>query len=246
MISHQIKPWRRNQSGQFPQKIHRIKDHIGRSISPTMPQLIQNTAVRELRQTLRRHRRPPRVPAEFETPQSIPFPDLIILGEESHTSGKERDAETGLDYFGARYLSSAQGRWTSPDPTYLSVNAFNPQSWNRYSYVLNNPLLYVDPMGLWELYAEDLYKIKKKKDGTEERVFDKRVIYARQTQDNDDGASLAKQLGLTGKDAAKFAEKVGSGDNVHLADQGGLIGSVFGAVETRLTDRNVSMILRHL
>jgi len=101
-------------------------------------------------------------------------------------------------------------------------------------------------MGLWELYAEDLYKIKKKKDGTEERVFDKRVIYARQTQDNDDGASLAKQLGLTGKDAAKFAEKVGSGDNVHLADQGGLIGSVFGAVETRLTDRNVSMILRHL
>jgi RHS repeat-associated protein len=32
-------------------------------------------------------------------------------------TGKERDAETGLDYFGARYFSSAQGRFTSPDPT---------------------------------------------------------------------------------------------------------------------------------
>jgi RHS repeat-associated protein len=30
-------------------------------------------------------------------------------------TGKERDAETGLDYFGARYMSSAQGRWTTPD-----------------------------------------------------------------------------------------------------------------------------------
>ncbi len=46
----------------------------------------------------------------------------------SQFTSKERDAETGLDYFGARYLSSAQGRWTSPDPTLLSVNAFNPQA----------------------------------------------------------------------------------------------------------------------
>jgi RHS repeat-associated protein len=155
----------------------------------------------------------------------------------SRSTGKERDAETGLDYFGARYLSAAQGRWTSPDPTLLSVNAFNPQSWNRYSYVMNNPLLYVDPLGLWEIYAEDLYKWKKKKDGTEERVFDKRVVYARKTEKDDDGASLAKQLGMTGKDATKFAEKIGSGDNVRLADQGGLVGNVFGAVESRLTEQ---------
>jgi RHS repeat-associated protein len=37
-------------------------------------------------------------------------------------TGKERDTETGLDYFGARYMSSAQGRFTSPDPSNLSVD----------------------------------------------------------------------------------------------------------------------------
>ena len=34
----------------------------------------------------------------------------------SRFTGRERDAETGLDYFGARYMSAAQGRFTSPDP----------------------------------------------------------------------------------------------------------------------------------
>jgi RHS repeat-associated protein len=65
-------------------------------------------------------------------------------------TGKERDAETGLDYFGARYLSGAQGRFTTVDPSMQSAVLQNPQSWNRYSYALNNPLLYVDPTGeLW-------------------------------------------------------------------------------------------------
>jgi RHS repeat-associated protein len=63
-------------------------------------------------------------------------------------TGKERDAETGLDYFGARYFSGAQGRFTSPDPTFLVFNKlFNPQRWNLYSYALNNPFRYIDPDG---------------------------------------------------------------------------------------------------
>jgi RHS repeat-associated protein len=77
---------------------------------------------------------------------------------------KERDSESGLDYFLARYYSSAQGRFASVDPynviieaqsaidkkgaekqfiTYLS----NPQRWNRYSYALDNPMFYTDPKG---------------------------------------------------------------------------------------------------
>ena len=64
-------------------------------------------------------------------------------------TSKERDAETGLDYFGARYMSSAQGRFTSPDPLMGSANVLNPQSWSRYSYGLNNPLRYSDPLGLY-------------------------------------------------------------------------------------------------
>lgn len=65
-------------------------------------------------------------------------------------TGKERDAETGLDYFGARYMSSAQGRFTSPDPLLSSGRPWAPQTWNRYAYGLNNPLRYTDPTGLYE------------------------------------------------------------------------------------------------
>ncbi len=63
-------------------------------------------------------------------------------------TGKERDSETSLDFFGARYMSSAQGRFTSPDILLMDQDPANPQSWNLYSYVRNNPLSNVDPSGL--------------------------------------------------------------------------------------------------
>lgn len=61
---------------------------------------------------------------------------------------KERDNETGLDCFGERYYASTQGRFVSVDPLGASAIVSNPQSFNRYTYVLNNPLKYVDPDGL--------------------------------------------------------------------------------------------------
>jgi RHS repeat-associated protein len=87
---------------------------------------------------------------------------------------KERDIETGLDYFGARYYAS-QGRFTGADPYDINferqetadsqeANALftayigHPQHWNHYSYALNNPLKYVDPDGLYEYEAELLGK----------------------------------------------------------------------------------------
>jgi RHS repeat-associated protein len=63
-------------------------------------------------------------------------------------TSKERDNETGLDYFGARYYASTQGRFTSPDPLQSSGRQIYPQSWNRYSYVMNHPLSLIDPDGL--------------------------------------------------------------------------------------------------
>jgi RHS repeat-associated protein len=49
--------------------------------------------------------------------------------DEQQFAGKERDAETGLDYFTARYMSSAQGRFMSPDP--LGGSLLDPQTLNR-------------------------------------------------------------------------------------------------------------------
>jgi RHS repeat-associated protein len=61
-------------------------------------------------------------------------------------TGYERDAESGLDSASARHYSSNLGRFMSTDP--LSGTPGNPQSWNRYSYVYNNPLNATDPSGL--------------------------------------------------------------------------------------------------
>ena len=65
-------------------------------------------------------------------------------------TAQERDVETGLDYFLARYYTWVQGRFTSPDPLLSSGRVELPQSWNRYSYVFNNPLAFTDPFGLYE------------------------------------------------------------------------------------------------
>lgn len=54
---------------------------------------------------------------------------------------------TGLDYFGARYYSGAQGRFTSPDAPFADQQVEDPQSWNLYAYVRNNPLKNTDPTG---------------------------------------------------------------------------------------------------
>jgi RHS repeat-associated protein len=73
----------------------------------------------------------------------VPSPDSFNL----KFTGKERDAESGLDWFKARYFSGAQGRFTSPDAPFNDQDPSDPQSWNLYSYVRNNPLRFTDPTG---------------------------------------------------------------------------------------------------
>lgn len=68
---------------------------------------------------------------------------------EHHFTGKERDAESGNDYFGARYYGSNMGRFMSPDPLYLEMHRLgDPQQLNLYMYGRNNPLSITDPTGL--------------------------------------------------------------------------------------------------
>ena len=64
-------------------------------------------------------------------------------------TGDERDSETSMDHTPFRQYSSSVERWMTPDPAGLAVaDPTNPQSWNRYAYVLNNPLALADPTGL--------------------------------------------------------------------------------------------------
>jgi RHS repeat-associated protein len=73
----------------------------------------------------------------------------------SCSTGKERDTESGNDYFKYRYYASSMGRWMSPDPSGLThANLGNPQSLNLYNYVGNNPLTRTDLDGLcWKGFS---------------------------------------------------------------------------------------------
>lgn len=60
-------------------------------------------------------------------------------------TGQEKDTETGLNYYGARYYNAELKRFTQPDT--LLQNVYDPQLLNRYAYARNNPLKYTDPTG---------------------------------------------------------------------------------------------------
>lgn len=67
---------------------------------------------------------------------------------EQKYSRTERDKATGLDHTWFRKLENQAGRWTSPDPYNGSASLGNPQSFNRYNYVENQPTNFIDPSGL--------------------------------------------------------------------------------------------------
>jgi RHS repeat-associated protein len=75
-----------------------------------------------------------------------------------HFTGKQRDSESNLDYFGARYFGGGNnlGRFMTPDPTgKAAAHVEDPQTWSMYSYVRNNPMSMVDPKGTDALWVTD-------------------------------------------------------------------------------------------
>jgi RHS repeat-associated protein len=93
------------------------------------------------------------IPYQTESCSSLPFGDgLNCTGSDVdplHFTGKERDAATGLDNFGARYNSSSFGRFMSADPLYIEAHRLpDPQRLNLYAYARNNPVNLTDPTGL--------------------------------------------------------------------------------------------------
>ena len=65
-------------------------------------------------------------------------------------TGYEKDQETGLDFAEARYYNNQHGRFTAVDPMLASGLSSNPQTFNRYAYVSNNPTNATDPTGMWQ------------------------------------------------------------------------------------------------
>ncbi len=86
----------------------------------------------------------------MQTCSNLPFGDGLNCSAAGATptyfTGYLRDGETNLDFANARYFSSQFGRFMSPDS--VGGNVADPQSFNLYAYVLNNPLSAVDPSGL--------------------------------------------------------------------------------------------------
>ncbi|MGH9690166.1 MAG: RHS repeat-associated core domain-containing protein [Candidatus Acidiferrales bacterium] len=97
-------------------------------------------------------------PSIVECDDYYPFGELTSCGGSSITTheftGNERDSKSDLDNFGARYDSSAMGRFMSPDPGNAGADPSNPQSWNMYSYVMNDPLTLTDPTGMFNLGSD--------------------------------------------------------------------------------------------
>jgi RHS repeat-associated protein len=71
----------------------------------------------------------------------------------------QRDGESGLDYAMARYYASRSGRFMTPDPGHIGAFPENPQSWNAYAYVGNDPVNRKDSTGLaWELCFDGAFE----------------------------------------------------------------------------------------
>jgi RHS repeat-associated protein len=83
---------------------------------------------------------------------SLPFGDAQATSgadyDAYHFAALDHDYESGTDHAQFRQYNNAQGRWLSPDPYRGSYDVSNPQSMNRYAYVVNNPLANIDPSGL--------------------------------------------------------------------------------------------------
>ena len=141
---------------------HYTVDHLG------TPRYITNA----WRQQIGRHAYYPfgeESTAEWQNQESMKF------------TGHERDTSFGgsldyLDYMHARSYRPVQGRFLSVDPTWESADAGRPQSWNRYSYVTNNPIVLTDPDGRKAIIRRDRNNIyieipvRFSRDATPERI----------------------------------------------------------------------------
>ncbi len=107
----------------------------------------------------------------------------------------ERDNESELNFAQARYQNPNLGRFTSPDPLMASALTYEPQTWNRYVYVLNNPENLIDPTGMLSTHTD--------KDGKVIAVYDDKDLGVYVHQKEWDGKS---NLSNNGPGVVKIGE----------------------------------------
>jgi RHS repeat-associated protein len=154
-------------------------------------------------------------------------------GNGSRCTGKERDSETGLDYFGKRYYGNGFGRFVSPDSIANDWELANPQTWNRYVYARNSPLVFSDPDGAAvELLGDDEQR-KKELDLFKQSVGNKDAASRLYINEVKDGDKTRYFVGIKG-DIGDFMKL--SATSHDLAN----IVSNKNVVEFGLTDRNLA------
>ncbi len=134
-------------------------------------------------------------------------------------TGYERDNEIGLDYAQARYFNYGHGRFTSPDDFLNDTHGSDPQSWNLYAYVSNNPLRYIDPSGEIQFNDDGTVKTENRRaNGTTEFVINGRT-YSRFGPDikGKDGKTYSvigevKTVNIFANDGTKIAATVAVGE----------------------------------
>jgi RHS repeat-associated protein len=141
---------------------------------------------------------------EKPIPNRVSSNAMMFTGHERDTESASSDNPDGLDYMMARYYSSSLGRFMAVDPAAASVKPEKPQTWNRYTYALNNPLFYVDPDGrkYVDKEGQDL-KDKTQKDGNEHQKEDTQL-----GEEDPDAIHTEKE------DVAVFVEKDAKGNEV--------------------------------
>ncbi|HEY6850233.1 MAG TPA: RHS repeat-associated core domain-containing protein [Terracidiphilus sp.] len=128
---------------------------------------------------------------------ALGIPGALYDGDvRSRCTGKERDAESGNDYFPARYYASSMGRWLSPDDPFNDQSTSDPQSWNLYGYARNNPLTNTDPYGLSVQICDN--------NGNCHTVENSEYIAAQQGNNGSLNVPTLDQVGMNGNGSGQF------------------------------------------